>query len=96
VHPEPPPTASGLDAETLAFAHRMFDMARAGHGEELATHIDAGLPANLTDDKGDTLLILAAHHGHAATVATPPAGGADPARLDDRLSDTAELLKGRA
>jgi uncharacterized protein len=84
VHPEPPPTASGLDAETLAFAHRMFDMARDGHGEELAAYVDAGLSANLTNDKGDTLLILAAYHGHAATVAALLARGADPARVNDR------------
>ena len=83
MHPEPPPTATGLDAETLAFAHRMFDLAREGHAAELAASFDAGLPANLTNDKGDTLLILAAYHGHPGTVAALLARGADPARLDD-------------
>ncbi|MEV0723424.1 hypothetical protein AB0I37_11685 [Micromonospora purpureochromogenes] len=45
-----------LDAETLAFAHRMSDLARAGETEELSGHVDAGRPANMTNDKGDTLL----------------------------------------
>jgi len=51
---------SGLDADTLAYAHRMFDLARAGETEALAEQIDAGLPVNLTNDKGDSLLLLAA------------------------------------
>ena len=84
VDPEPPPTAPGLDAETLAFAHRMFDLAREGSTAELAAYVDAGLPANLTNDKGDTLLILAAYHGHPETVAGLLARGADPARVNDR------------
>ncbi|WP_372452636.1 ankyrin repeat domain-containing protein [Pseudonocardia nigra] len=73
-----------LDEETLAFAHRMFDHARGGHTEELTAYVDAGLPVNLTNDKGDTLLILAAYHGHPATVAALLARGADPARANDR------------
>jgi ankyrin repeat protein len=84
VQPEEPTPADGLDAETLAFAHRMFDLAREGQTAELAANVDAGLPANLTNDKGDTLLILAAYHGHAETVAALLERGADHARLNDR------------
>ncbi|MEU4594364.1 ankyrin repeat domain-containing protein [Micromonospora aurantiaca (nom. illeg.)] len=73
-----------LDAETIAFAHRMFDLARAGATEELAANVDAGLPVNLTNAKGDTLLILAAYHAHPDTVAALLARGADPARVNDR------------
>ncbi|MEU9827441.1 ankyrin repeat domain-containing protein [Micromonospora chersina] len=73
-----------LDAETLAFAHRMFDLARAGTTDELAANVDAGLPVNLTNDKGDTLLILAAYHAHPQTVGALLARGADPARTNDR------------
>ncbi|MET0419510.1 MAG: ankyrin repeat domain-containing protein [Actinoplanes sp.] len=73
-----------LDAETLAFAHRMFDLARSGSAEELAAQIDAGLPVNLTNDKGDTLLILAAYHSHPATVAALLERGADHTRTNDR------------
>ncbi|SCG74118.1 ankyrin repeat domain-containing protein [Micromonospora inositola] len=73
-----------LDAETLAFAHRMFDLARGGATEELAGYVDAGLPVNMTNDKGDTLLILAAYHAHPPTVAALLARGADHARINDR------------
>ncbi|MEU7590598.1 ankyrin repeat domain-containing protein [Micromonospora sp. NPDC049230] len=73
-----------LDAETLAFAHRMFDLARAGATEELAAQLDAGLPVNLTNDKGDTLLILAAYHAHPDTVAALLGRGADHSRANDR------------
>ncbi|MEU1812888.1 ankyrin repeat domain-containing protein [Micromonospora aurantiaca (nom. illeg.)] len=73
-----------LDDETIAFAHRMFDLARAGATEDLAASVDAGLPVNLTNAKGDTLLILAAYHAHPDTVAALLARGADPARVNDR------------
>ncbi|MGC4806334.1 ankyrin repeat domain-containing protein [Micromonospora sp. DT233] len=73
-----------LDAETLAFAHRMFDLARGGATEELSANVDAGLPVNLTNDKGDTLLLLAAYHNHPETVAALLARGADPGRVNDR------------
>jgi uncharacterized protein len=73
-----------MDAETIAFAHRMFDLARSGATTELTELLDAGLPANLTNDKGDTLLILAAYHNHPETVAALLARGGDPARVNDR------------
>jgi uncharacterized protein len=84
VEPEQPTDPGALDAETLAFAHRMFDLARDGRSDELAAYVDAGLPVNLTNDNGDTLLILAAYHGHPDTVAALLARGADPARENDR------------
>ena len=84
VQPEQSKDRDGLDAETVAFAHRMFDLARDGRSEELAAYVDAGLPVNLTNDKGDTLLILAAYHWHPDTVAALLARGADPARENDR------------
>ncbi|GII21679.1 ankyrin repeat domain-containing protein [Planosporangium mesophilum] len=73
-----------LDEATLAFAHRMFDLARSGHTEELAAQVDAGLPVNLTNDSGDTLLILAAYHAHPDTVAALVQRGADVNRVNDR------------
>jgi ankyrin repeat protein len=73
-----------LDAETIAFAHRMFDLARSGSTEELSGQVAHGLPANLTNDKGDTLLILAAYHNHPPTVAMLLERGADPDRVNDR------------
>lgn len=41
-----------LPPETVEFAHRMFDAARSGDTALLSQAIDAGLPANLTNEKG--------------------------------------------
>ncbi|MDN5749614.1 MAG: ankyrin repeat domain-containing protein [Pseudonocardia sp.] len=62
----------------------MFDIARDGGTEELAAYVDAGLPVNLTNAKGDTFLILAAYYGHPGTVAALLARGADVTRTNDR------------
>lgn len=45
-------TVSELPAETLDFAARVFDLARAGDEQTLRAYLDAGLPANLTNDRG--------------------------------------------
>lgn len=70
--------------ELEEFATRLFDLARAGETERLRAYVEAGVPANLTNGTGDTLLMLAAYHGHAETVAMLVASGADPERLNDR------------
>lgn len=62
----------------------MFDLARAGDTTQLRTYLDAGLPANLTNHAGDTLLMLAAYHGHAEAVAALVARGADPNAVNDK------------
>ncbi|KAH9933695.1 hypothetical protein B0H21DRAFT_81416 [Amylocystis lapponica] len=51
--------AHALPQETIDFAHRMFDAARNGDETLLLQALDAGLPANLTNDAGNTLLMLA-------------------------------------
>lgn len=73
-----------LDDDTLAFAHRMFELARSGDAAILAEFVDAGLPVNLTNDKGDSLLILAAYNDRPDTVGALLQRGADTARLNDR------------
>ncbi len=73
-----------VDPEVIALAGRVFDLARAGATEDLAGYLEAGVPANLTHDKGDTLLVLAAYHGHPDTVALLLAHGADHSRINDR------------
>jgi uncharacterized protein len=73
-----------IDPGVLELAHRVFDLARGGATEELAAYVDAGVPVNLTNDKGDTLLILAAYHAHPDTVAALLERGADHARANDR------------
>ena len=73
-----------LDDELIAFAHHVFDLARSGETEELSGNLAMGLTPNLTNDKGDTLLILAAYHDHPDTVAALLQHGADPNRVNDR------------
>ncbi|MGA8211647.1 MAG: ankyrin repeat domain-containing protein [Nocardioidaceae bacterium] len=72
------------DDGVVELAHRMFDLARAGEGRLLADYVGAGVPVNLTDTSGNTLLMLAAYHGHAATVRALVDLGADVDRLNDR------------
>ncbi|MFG3499072.1 ankyrin repeat domain-containing protein [Streptomyces sp. NPDC047886] len=72
------------DSEVVELASRIFDLARQGDAEALAAYIDAGAPVNLTNDKGDSLVMLAAYHGHAAAVAALVDRGADPNRPNDR------------
>lgn len=71
-------------AEVSQLATRVFDMARHGDVATLAAYVDAGVPVNLTNDSGDTLVMLAAYHGHAGAVAALVARGADVNRLNDR------------
>ena len=73
-----------IDPDVIELAGRMFDLARAGSTEELAAYVDAGVPVNLTNDKGDTLLILAAYHSHPDTVGALLERGADHSRVNDR------------
>ncbi|MGW1092799.1 ankyrin repeat domain-containing protein [Streptomyces sp. NPDC002596] len=72
------------EPEVVELATKVFDLARRGETEALAAYLDAGVPANLTNDRGDTLLMLAAYHGHAPAVAALVSRGADPDRANDR------------
>jgi uncharacterized protein len=72
------------DAAIAELAGRLFDMARAGDSETLAAYLDAGVPVNLTNASGDTLLMLAAYHGHPGTVRVLTERGADANRSNDR------------
>ena len=53
------------------------DLAREGRTPELAEFIEHGVPVDLTDAEGNSLLMLAAYHSHAETVAMLIARGAD-------------------
>jgi ankyrin repeat protein len=77
--PEPEP-----NSEMLEFAAKIFNLAREGDTDTLAAYVDAGVPVNLCNDKGDTLVMLAAYHGHPQTVSALLARGADPGRPNDR------------
>ena len=72
------------DPEVVELATRIFDLARRGETEALVTYVDAGVPADLTNDRGDSLVMLAAYHGHADAVRALVERGADVDRVNDR------------
>jgi hypothetical protein len=53
------------DRHLVEIAHACFDFARAGDTARLRAYVEQGVPANLTDAWGNTLLMLAAYNGHA-------------------------------
>lgn len=48
--------SDSLPPEALAFAARMYDAARNGDVPIFQQALPAGLPANMTNEKGDTLV----------------------------------------
>jgi ankyrin repeat protein len=76
------PGADGSDP--VEGALWLFDQARAGLSERLAAEVTGGMPVNLTDAHGNTLLMLAAYHGHARTVQVLIDHGATVDATNDR------------
>ncbi|KAK6582559.1 hypothetical protein PZA11_004967 [Diplocarpon coronariae] len=76
--------STDLPPEAIAFATRMYEAARAGQTAVFEQALPAGLPANMTNEKGDSLLMLASYHGHAPLVTVLLRHGADPNRVNDR------------
>ncbi|MDK9500210.1 ankyrin repeat domain-containing protein [Streptomyces sp. NPDC004126] len=72
------------DEDVVELAGKIFDLARQGEAATLAAYLDAGVPANLTNDRGDTLVMLAAYHGHAEAVTVLLERGAEADRANDR------------
>jgi ankyrin repeat protein len=68
----------------MDLASRLFDAARAGDAEMLAAYVDAGVPVNLVNGSGDTMVMLAAYYGNDSAVATLIARGADVDRHNHR------------
>ena len=73
-----------MDPELIELAGRIFEMARTGDAAALGAYLDAGTPVDLTNDRGDTLLMLAAYHGHPDAVRVLLEHGADPNRANDK------------
>ncbi|WP_329575519.1 ankyrin repeat domain-containing protein [Streptomyces sp. NBC_01361] len=72
------------DPEVVELATKIFDLARRGESEQLAAYVDAGVSPDLTNDRGDSLVMLAAYHGHAEAVRALLTRGADADRANDR------------
>jgi uncharacterized protein len=73
-----------VDADVVDLASRLFDWARSGDAARLAAYVDAGVPVNLTNTNGDTLVMLTSYYGHESAVATLIARGADVDRQNNR------------
>jgi ankyrin repeat protein len=72
------------EARYLELQSLALDFARTGNTTELGAMVRHGLPVNLADPKGNTLLLLASYHGHLETTAMLLAAKADPNRRNDR------------
>lgn len=72
------------DDKLTEIAHFVFDLARAGDDERLAAYLDGGVPVDLTDADGNTLVMLAAYNGRPGTVRLLAERGADVNRVNDR------------
>lgn len=60
----------------------VFDLARDGRTGPLGEMIDAGVPINTVNSRGDTLLIVAAYQQHAECVAELLRRGADASAVN--------------
>lgn len=76
--------SNSLTDQEVAFLNSVFDLARENKPVALKSLFDQGVPVDLTNAKGDTLLILAAYHEHTDLVQLLINEGADLDRLNDR------------
>ncbi|KAF3763646.1 ankyrin, partial [Cryphonectria parasitica EP155] len=70
--------------ETIKLTAQIFNAARDGNQEVIETAIAEKLNPNLTNENGDTLLMLAAYYGHHELVEYLISAGSDPNRLNDK------------
>ena len=61
-------TYDSMDSDPTQVYQQALDAARQGDTTHLAAALTSGLDNNLTDNKGDTLLMLAAYHSHLETL----------------------------
>lgn len=82
-HEPPAGLVPQLTEQQLDELRAMFDLARDGE-MELARYVDLGIPVNLTNDKGDSLLILATYHQRHELARALVERGADLERENER------------
>jgi uncharacterized protein len=76
--------ADPLSDDEITFLLDVMNLARNGDVVRLAEVLDAGVPVNLTNAAGDSLLILAAYHEQPDVVRLLLDRGADVERVNDR------------
>ena len=86
--PQQPERQPDLSDEQIEFLNQILDMARNGKVQMLSSVIDQGIPVNLTDGKGDSLLILAAYNTQPEVVKALLERGADLNQLNQRGQST--------
>ncbi len=82
--------------EMIQVALELFDAVRAGQTARVLAYVDAGVPVDLTDHQGNTLLMLATYHGHAELVDGLAERGARVDTVNDRdqVAIAGALFKG--
>lgn len=80
----PDADAAPDDDDALALAQSLFDACRGGDAAGVLPYLDAGAPASMRDASGNSLLMLAAYHGHAELTAALAQRGADVDAANDR------------
>lgn len=76
-------TVTEIPADVQEFAARLFDMARGGDAT-LLDYVDQGVAVDMTNQDGNTFLMLAAYSGHVDLVKGLIERGADVNKLNDR------------
>src|SRR5262244_421085 len=80
----PDPTGLSLDDQAYEMLHDAFQHARTGDAAALAALVDRGVPVDIRNHNGDSLLMLASYHGHLHATRVLLARGADAGRANDR------------
>ena len=80
----PEATALSLDEQAYELLHAAFQHARTGDAVALAALVDRGVPVDVQNHNGDSLLMLAAYHGHLDAARVLLTRGADATRANDR------------
>jgi len=81
----PPSSPSDLPPEALALATRLFEAARQGQTDIFEQVLQRSERiANLTNEKGDSLIMLASYHGRLPLTKLLLSSNADPNRLNER------------
>ncbi|MEP7332183.1 MAG: ankyrin repeat domain-containing protein [Terracoccus sp.] len=75
------PISAGDEARIVSVA---MDLAREGKTSELRAFLEHAFPVDARDAQGNTLLMLAAYHGHSDTVDALISHGADVDLPNDR------------
>ncbi|WGL54142.1 ankyrin repeat domain-containing protein [Nocardioides sp. BP30] len=83
VSPPAGPATTPSYADLLAVGEQIFGLARVGDTETLVALVDRGVPVDLRDAAGNSLLMMAAYHGHAEATAALAGRGADVDLLND-------------